>query len=108
MGPFHTVKSNSTLNEISQIQKDKDHEFSLHMWNLGFVYVYKTRSRKGTMRKMEVQREGKRNKRADCDVCVLRAKWESVGRKRTNEREGRGMKKAVVGQIRAKFSNLSV
>lgn len=29
VGPFHTVKSNGTLNEISQIQKDKDDGFSL-------------------------------------------------------------------------------
>ena len=41
------------------------------------------------MRKTEVRREGKRSKRADCDVCVLIAKWESVERKGTNKRERR-------------------
>lgn len=61
------------------------------------------------MRKMEVRREGRGTReRADCDACVLIAKWVSVGRKGTNNRERRGIEKVVVGQIRAKFSNLYV
>lgn len=91
MGPFHTVKLNGTLNEI-RFKKDK---------MMGFLSYaepwYKTRSRKGTMRKMEVQREGKRNKRADCDVCVLIAKWESVRKKGTNK-ERRGWRRQWWGK----------
>lgn len=72
------------------------------MRNLGFVYVYKTRSRKGTMRKMEVQREGKRNKRADCNVCVLRAKMGECWKKEDQRKGEKGDEEGSGGANKSK------